>query len=80
MQVRYRRRKLDDTGPRLLYSGFDPTVLEDHMRNRRDTLVLNKQTLRALTLGQVEGPDAPFSGCTQRDNTCTTKREMLCLR
>jgi len=50
------------------------------MRNQRKPLLLNKQTLRALTMGHVDDPDAPFSGCTQRDNTCTTKREMLCLR
>jgi hypothetical protein len=48
------------------------------MRKHRKPLVLNKQTLRALSLGHAQVADAPFSGCTQRDNTCTTKRDMAC--
>lgn len=48
------------------------------MRKPRKPLVLNKETLRALSMGRTQGADAPFSGCTQRDNTCTTKREMVC--
>lgn len=50
------------------------------MRNRRKPLALHRQTLRTLALGHVDDPDAPVSGCTQRDNTCTTKREMICLK
>lgn len=82
MQVRYRPGMLDETGQRLFYSTLEtqPYRRDIDMRNQRKPLALNKQTLRALTLGQVDDPDAPFSGCTQRDNTCTTKREMLCLR
>jgi hypothetical protein len=50
------------------------------MRNQRKLLVLNKETLRALGQGRAPADHDPLSGCTQRDNTCTTKREMICMK